>query len=131
TFGGTITAPYWVKLVRTGNTFSGYQSGDGANWILVGTDTITTMATGVYIGIAVTAHNNTILCTATLDNVSLTGTPGNVPPSVSLTPPSNGASFTAPPSITITASASDSDGTVRKVDFYNRKSTHLNSSHVS
>src|SRR5439155_8516285 len=94
-FGAVITAPYWVKLVRTGNTFSGYESADGANWVLVGTDTIT-MAAGVYAGLAVTAHNNTVLCTATLDNVSLTGTAPNAPPSVSITAPSNGASFTAP-----------------------------------
>jgi len=42
----------------------------------------------------------------------------NVPPTVALTAPSNGASFTAPVNVTISAAASDSDGTVSKVDFY-------------
>src|SRR5262249_15814384 len=37
---------------------------------------------------------------------------------VSITSPSSGTSFTAPANMTITATASDSDGTVSKVDFY-------------
>ena len=52
--------------------------------------------------------------------------PTNVAPTVSLTSPANGATFTAPASITISANAADSDGTVSKVDFYNG-TTLLNS----
>lgn len=44
--------------------------------------------------------------------------PSNLPPTVSFTSPANGASFTAPANINITANASDSDGTISKVDFY-------------
>lgn len=44
----------------------------------------------------------------------------NSPPAVSITSPASGATFNAPADITITASASDSDGTVAKVDFYQR-----------
>lgn len=40
------------------------------------------------------------------------------PPTVSLTSPSSGASFTAPATITLAASASDSDGSVAEVAFY-------------
>jgi hypothetical protein len=43
---------------------------------------------------------------------------GNVPPSVSITSPSAGASFTAPAAIAIQVSASDSDGTVAGVEFF-------------
>jgi GH18 family chitinase/aryl-phospho-beta-D-glucosidase BglC (GH1 family) len=43
----------------------------------------------------------------------------NLPPVISLTAPVSNASFTAPASITISANASDPDGTVSKVDFYN------------
>lgn len=42
----------------------------------------------------------------------------NVAPTVSVTSPTNGASFTAPASITLTATAADSDGTITKVEFF-------------
>jgi hypothetical protein len=42
----------------------------------------------------------------------------NVPPTVSITSPGEGATYNAPASITINAAASDSDGTIRQVDFY-------------
>ena len=46
-------------------------------------------------------------------------TGANASPTVSITQPTDGnSSFTAPASITISATASDSDGTVSKVDFY-------------
>jgi hypothetical protein len=44
--------------------------------------------------------------------------PANQPPSVSLTAPSNGAAFTQPAKIDLAASASDPDGTVTRVSFY-------------
>ncbi|PVY40665.1 DUF4082 domain-containing protein [Pontibacter virosus] len=44
--------------------------------------------------------------------------PANQPPTVSLTSPANNATFTAPASVAIAASASDADGTVAKVEFF-------------
>lgn len=44
--------------------------------------------------------------------------PDNFPPSVNITSPSNGAVFQPPANITITAEASDSDGSVTRVEFY-------------
>jgi len=49
--------------------------------------------------------------------VTFNGT-SNQPPAVSLTAPSNNATFAAPASFTLSANASDSDGTVSKVEFY-------------
>jgi hypothetical protein len=46
-------------------------------------------------------------------------TVGNNPPTVSITSPANGATFTLPTTININAAASDTDGTISKVDFYN------------
>jgi hypothetical protein len=43
----------------------------------------------------------------------------NVPPTVSVTAPLPNTPFSAPASISITANASDSDGTISKVEFYN------------
>jgi uncharacterized repeat protein (TIGR01451 family) len=42
----------------------------------------------------------------------------NSPPAVSLTSPVNGAAFAAPASVTINANASDNDGSVAKVEFF-------------
>ncbi len=63
-------APYWVRLVRSGNTFTGFSSADGVTWTTVGTISMT-MTGSTNTGLAVTAHNNTALCTATFDNVSI------------------------------------------------------------
>jgi hypothetical protein len=49
--------------------------------------------------------------------VTLAG--GNSAPSVSITQPAAGAPFTAPAAVGIVASASDPDGTVAKVEFFN------------
>jgi YD repeat-containing protein len=43
---------------------------------------------------------------------------GNLAPTVSLTSPASGTTLTALANVTITANASDSDGTVSRVDFY-------------
>ncbi len=43
----------------------------------------------------------------------------NQPPSVSITTPTNNAQFATPATITISATATDADGTISKVDFYN------------
>jgi uncharacterized repeat protein (TIGR03806 family) len=66
----TMVPPYWVKLVRAGGTFTGYASSDGINWTLVGSDTVP-MAGAAYVGMAVTAHNNSVLSTSTLDNLQI------------------------------------------------------------
>jgi DNA-binding beta-propeller fold protein YncE/fibronectin type 3 domain-containing protein len=63
-----LVAPQWVRVVRRGNVFSGYRSTDGVNWTLMGTETIT-MGSSVYVGLAVTSHNDGVLCSSTLDNV--------------------------------------------------------------
>ena len=44
---------------------------------------------------------------------------GNSPPAVTLTQPTDGATFTAPATVNLAATASDPDGTVTKVEFFN------------
>jgi regulation of enolase protein 1 (concanavalin A-like superfamily) len=119
TAGSASTAPRWVKLTRVGNVITGYESANGSTWTQVGSNTFT-MGTNVYVGLALSSHVSGVLTTATFDAVSLTGSvpPPNAPPAVAMTSPANGATFTAPATIAVSASASDSDGTVAKVDFY-------------
>src|ERR1039457_3198772 len=67
-----LSAPCWVKLVRSGNAFTGYRSPDGTNWTQHGSATFT-MASTAYIGLALTSHNNSSLAAATFDNVTAPG----------------------------------------------------------
>lgn len=78
-FGGAagISAPVWLQLVRSGPNFTGLYSLDGSNWTQVGTAQIAMNGT-VQAGLAVTAHNNAALNTATFTNVSLTTPPFGV-----------------------------------------------------
>jgi regulation of enolase protein 1 (concanavalin A-like superfamily) len=67
--------PYWVKLTRTGSTFTAQWSVDGTTWVDI---TVTpavsiTMANDVYIGLAVTSHAADVVCGAKFSNVSTTG----------------------------------------------------------
>jgi hypothetical protein len=50
---------------------------------------------------------------------SMVNVHGNALPSVTLTQPTNGQSFPAPATVDLAATASDSDGTVTKVEFFN------------
>src|SRR5439155_1734986 len=60
-------------------------------------------------------YGNVSLEAATLSGANL---PTNTPPTVAITSPTNSATFTAPANITITAEASDSDGTISRVEFF-------------
>ncbi|NML40286.1 PKD domain-containing protein [Chitinophaga sp. G-6-1-13] len=62
--------PYWVKLVRAGNQFTGYSSPNGISWDSVSTTTVA-MNAAVRIGLAVTNHDNNQLATAVFDSVSI------------------------------------------------------------
>ena len=75
----SLNAPYWVKLVRSGNTFTGYRSPNGVTWTPQGTNTFT-MTSTVYVGLALTSHNASILGTATFDNVTVPGWSTPTPP---------------------------------------------------
>jgi RHS repeat-associated protein len=66
-----VTAPVWVKLMRVGNNFSAFYSSDGTTWTQIGQTQYIAMNTSAMAGLAVTAHNNSALSTATFANVSV------------------------------------------------------------
>ena len=70
-----LTAPYWVRITRIGNTFKGERSSDGVTWTQEGTTQTVTMGSTIYVGLAVGSHNNAALHTATFDNVAITAAP--------------------------------------------------------
>jgi regulation of enolase protein 1 (concanavalin A-like superfamily) len=67
-----VRPPQWVKLTRSGNTFTGQYSADGSSWQSVGSVTMP-MLTDVYIGLCLTSHNVDAKCTANFSNVSIDG----------------------------------------------------------
>ncbi|HWA25491.1 MAG TPA: fibronectin type III domain-containing protein [Lacunisphaera sp.] len=61
---GTTSAGQWLKLVRSGNTFTGYYSADNrVTWTPLGSATIT-MPSTIQVGVALSSHNNTTASTA-------------------------------------------------------------------
>ncbi len=67
--------PRWVKLTRTGNTFTAQQSADGVTWVDITVSPAVTiqMTDTVYIGLAVTSHDASISTVAEFSNLSTTG----------------------------------------------------------
>jgi hypothetical protein len=118
-WSGTQSPPHWVKLVRSGNTFTAYRSSNGVAWSLYAASPVSVpMSANVYVGLVMTSNNNSVLGAATMDNVGVVSGPPNASPSAVLTSPADGTAFTDPASVSIEASASDTDGTVSRVDFY-------------
>jgi regulation of enolase protein 1 (concanavalin A-like superfamily) len=68
-----ITAPQWVRLSRSGNTFTGEYSANGNTWTTLGSVDIA-MLSEVYIGLCLTSHNVGATCTAEFSNVIISGT---------------------------------------------------------
>lgn len=68
------TMPYWVKLVRQGDKFTGFESIDGRDWKQTGTATLK-IADEIYIGLVASSHVKDKLCAAAFDNVSIVKDP--------------------------------------------------------
>ena len=75
--------------MRSGNSFSVYTSLNGLYWAQLGSTQTITMATNVYVGLAVSSQNNSSLATAAFDNVSLNST-ANPAPIITLLSPTTG-----------------------------------------
>ena len=60
----------WLRLVRTGNTLYGYRSTDGVTWRRVSSRTIS-MASNIYVGLAVASGSSSRLNTTTFANVTV------------------------------------------------------------
>ena len=124
--GATFTAPATISLTATASdpdgTVSKVEFYNGAT--LLGTALSapysynwTNIAAGTYT-LTARAYDN-LGATTTSTAATVTVSPLNQPPTVALTAPLTGATFTAPATISLTATASDPDGTVSKVEFYN------------
>jgi hypothetical protein len=102
-----LPTPIWLRLVRSGSSFSAYwaaDNGDGSHgdWNQIGTTQMIIMSPNVYVGLALTSHANGATSTAIFDNVQvLPAAPQTTHLDVS--PDSGAANPDTPLNITVTA----------------------------
>jgi ABC-type transport system involved in multi-copper enzyme maturation permease subunit len=79
--GVSAAAPRWLRLVRSGDTLTGYDSADGTHWTLVGTARLPGLATAVQAGVFVTSpdsvtdeNSGSTLASGVFDHVTVAGT---------------------------------------------------------
>ncbi len=71
----TGTAPAYLAIGRSGNSYTAYTSSDGVTWTQVAASSVTLSTSGpVLAGMAVTSHNSSALSTAIFDSVSVSTT---------------------------------------------------------
>ncbi|HSW01114.1 MAG TPA: LamG-like jellyroll fold domain-containing protein [Sedimentisphaerales bacterium] len=68
-----VPKPYWVKVERVGDSFSGYLSPDGVTWTQLGTAVTIPMTGPVLIGLAVCSHNAGVATGAEFSDLKTTG----------------------------------------------------------
>jgi parallel beta-helix repeat protein len=77
--GGSYSFPYWVRILREGDTFTGYISSDGNDWqqqgcsVTIGMKDDRRAYAGCYVGLCLTSHESGTLASSEFDNVSFTG----------------------------------------------------------
>jgi ABC-type transport system involved in multi-copper enzyme maturation permease subunit len=69
------TAPRWLRMTRTGNTVTGYDSSDGTNWRRVGSAQLADLPTTVYVGLLATSPTTgqglATRATASFDHIAI------------------------------------------------------------
>jgi len=118
----SITVSATAKAPETNDTVAKVEFYAGAT--LIGTDTTSpysiswaSLPAGVHTLTAKAYDGQGGVTTSAARTVTVSTS--NDPPSVSLTAPAAGSSYTAPASIMLAASASDGDGSIAAVEFYN------------
>ena len=73
-----ITAPYWVRIERdVAGNFKAYYSSNGTSWqAMAWNPQNISMTSNVYVGLALSSHNNNATCEAQYSDVRITGTAG-------------------------------------------------------
>ena len=75
--GGTVSAasPRWLRLARSGDTITGYDSMDGTHWSVVGTATLTGLPATVPAGLFAASPDYTVITSQSLGTGSSVGGP--------------------------------------------------------
>ena len=70
--GGFQAMPTWLRLARSGQTFTAAVSMDGTSWVAIGSADLPGFNVFATAGLAVTSHNTGSLTTATFDSIAVT-----------------------------------------------------------
>jgi Calx-beta domain/PKD domain len=69
--------PFWVRVVKSGNSITHFESNDGANWTQRGSSfTVSGLGNDYLAGLAFASASSTTAGTATFDNFSISGLSG-------------------------------------------------------
>ena len=91
---GNTTDLKWLRLQRSGDTFSAAYSSDGTAWTTIATTPTIVLPSSAELGLALTAHNGNVLGTATFSNVVLTPEPLAITTATALPGASAGHAYT-------------------------------------
>ncbi len=104
----TVAQPYWVRLIRSGNSFTAQiapdSSGTPGTFTALGTSQTLTMGTGVFVGLAATSGSASVAGTAVIDSITITPNPANIGASVNA---GTDASFAFPASAALNGTVTD------------------------
>jgi len=81
-----ISPAWWVRLAKSGNSYTAYDSPDGISWTQRGTTQSLSMGNDVLVGLGVMSGSTTRFNPAIIDNVTIVGTPENTAPSINAGP---------------------------------------------
>lgn len=95
---GTVNAPYYLKLTRSGSTFTGAVSADGVTWVTIGSKSVS-MASTAYVGLVVCSHSNNTVSQAVFNEWHIYNGTGQQLMSTSVT---SGTASTETTSATVT-----------------------------
>lgn len=70
-----LRKPAWVRLQRSGNTFTASTSNNGTVWTTTGTSQTAVLPPEMLVGLAVSAKSDGVISEAEFDNVSITPAP--------------------------------------------------------
>lgn len=110
--GAAGAFPKWLRTVRSGNTFTSYTSDNGTTWTQIGTARTIAMANTIYVGMAVTSHNNGTLTTGIFSDVVVRNITSN--PNVNLALAKTATASTEENTTLSASKATDGDGTTTR-----------------